>query len=275
MYSLLKNLFFPRLYFGIDDLGGGGGDPDEGQPEIVDDGNIDDPDGGGDPSPTDLVDFGEVKVPKEALEAKARELYKDQFEAYENREKWQAANTKRAEQLAEERRLAEEYRQLMADPRFRQTLQPQPTNLKEKFIQSINQKYPDVDRGFLGLMGDFMEQFAGHQAQQLITPYAQMQGQQAEKDFLSRHPDVVKGSDEYYQIVDHVKKGYDVEDAYNKVFYQKNLSAEIEKAMKERDKQNALKLKQRKTSGGKGGQKTASNFDAEFEDVYSELADAS
>jgi len=94
-------------------------------------------------TPTDFVEFEGVKVPREAFEKQAKDLYRDQFDAYDNREKWQAENTKKAQEIAELRRDADSYRRLQSQP------QSPPTNAyeasKQKYMQNMSKRFPDVD----------------------------------------------------------------------------------------------------------------------------------
>lgn len=276
-------LFFPRLWFGLDDLDGAGGDPDMGNDTGADDGN--DPSGAdGTDANGDEIVIGENRVRLDDL--RGNEQLKQYFDAYDNREQWQKANTEKAQEIAQIKRQADSYQRLMADPRFQQFMQggqqQQSSNPKDQILQTFKQKWGNqVDPTFLGELIDAVGQVYAPMIDERINPIRQFIGSNWERDFLSSHPELKKGSDEYYQINDLINKGTDPELAYESVMGWANpnrrqglLQKEIESAIKKRDEENRRKLKQNRTSGGAKGSKVSNNPDEIFEDAWAEFQDA-
>ena len=138
------NMFFGKPYFSlVDDSSQPGSDP-SGQPPVEPSNppELSEPEPAS--PPTEFVDFKGVKIPAGDFESLAREKYKDRFDAFDNREKWQAENTRKAQETAQDRRDAESYRRLMES---RST--PQPQNeyeaLKKQYIEEQRSFYPDSD----------------------------------------------------------------------------------------------------------------------------------
>jgi len=247
----LFNVFFGHLWFGFGDLDGGGGDP-SGQPDPADSGNVDDDGEGEDTTPTDEISIGEHRVTLDDL--RNNERLKDYFDAYDNREKWQAKLTQEAQTNAEAKRKAEAYERLIADPRFSQPAQ-RPQNetdvIKQEFIQMANQKWgQNYDPAFVEAMFDAVGKMSGVQAKQTIDPVLRHQGAEFERRFLEKHPDVTRGSQEYQEISELVAGGVDAEKAYNAVFHDKILQAKVDEAMKARDANAKRKLQQSRQSTG-------------------------
>lgn len=223
-------------------------------------------DGGQSTTPTEVELEGGVKVSRETLDKWARDAYKDRFDAFDNREKWTAENTRKAQEIAQIKREAIEYRRLMQDPRFRQQTQPQ--NVSDQFVHDLQQQFPDVDPRFLKAMGGWMEKFAGQTVEKAIQPLTVQQGEAFERQFLAAHPDVVRGSQQYQEIADLIGRGVDAEQAYKLVC----MDRVLESAIKKRDLENAERLKKSRQRGGISGQKKpAASFDEAFEDVWSEV----
>lgn len=260
----LFKMFFWFFPLGLDgDPGSGGGDPDPSDP-----GNDPNPDPGNDPDPNDpdpsptFVEVNGVKIPEAEFEKIAQEKYKDRFEAYDNREKWQKENTQKAQQNAQHERDAETYRSIMANPQaFIQQFQPQqPANQSEQFVQGIRQQYPDVDPGFLKAMYSSFEQIAGRTAQQKIDPLVKQQGANFEREFLSKHPDVLMNSPEYNQIGSFIQAGTDPEQAYQFVFRDTIAKQKLDDTIKLRDEDAKRKLKQTRLHPLNGTKLKGKNF---------------
>lgn len=252
---ILMKWLFGKTYFSLDgDLGGGGGassdqpDPNKGN-EIG---------GGGDEpetTPTEYVEFEGVKVPAAAFEKTAKERYKDAFEAKENREKWQAENTRKAQENAEKLRKAELYDQLMSERRFQR---PEPTNpyeaKRKEYVEKRMKAFPDVDPRFFELQFDDIQELAEMKSRELVEPIHAESGERFEREFLSAHPKVIKGSPEYHKIARLMAGGFDAEEAYQSVFHKEIMEEELklktEKAIKDREEEALRKLKQSRQSSG-------------------------
>lgn len=252
-------LLFPKLYFGIDDLANGGGAPDPGQPD-PDPGN--DPNQNPDPAapnPTDFIDVKGVKIPASEFEALAKEKYKDRFEAFDNREKWQAENTRKAQENAQIQRDADAYRRMMADPRFSQP-QAQPRNefesMKEDYIREKSEFYPDADpqklRAFLGKEFELHAKLAGFKAQETVRPFQDQQAMDFEEKFLAAHPKVQRGTPQYEEIRDLVGSGVKPEKAYQIVFFDDLVKERELEAIKRRDEEAKRKLQQSRQNSTQG-----------------------
>ena len=254
MKYFLKMLF-PKLWFGLDDQNLGGGVP-EGQPP-ADDGNAPAPAGDepSAPSPTDFVEFQSTKISKSDFEAKARELYKDEFEARANRDKWQAENTRKAQELKQLERDAEAFRALKADQN-----RPQPKNeyeaMKEEYIREKSEFYPDADpnklRSFLAKEFDWNAKLAGYKANETVQPLHQRQAEEFESKFLAEHPKVQRGSQQYQEIAQLVGQGVNAEKAYQIVFQDDILKEKTEAALKARDEERLKKLKANQPNSQQG-----------------------
>ena len=259
---------FGKTFFSLDGdpLGGGGASLD--QPEPEDKGN--DNGGNGDEpadSPTEYVEFEGVKVPAAAFEKTAKERYKDAFEAKENREKWQAENTRKAQENAEKLRKAELYDQMMSDRRFQK---PEPTNpyesKRKEYVEKKMRIFPDVDPRFFESQFDDIQELAEMKGRELVEPIQAEAGERFEREFLAAHPDVTRGSKEYQEIAQLMARGLDAEKAYRVVFQdsilEKQLKERTEKAIKDREADALRKLKQsRQSSGANGVQPKSKNLD--------------
>ena len=250
----LLKLLFPKLWFGLDDLNPGGGDP-SGQPD-PEPGN--DPAPTGDPaapSPTDFVEFEGVRIPAEAFEKTARERYPDAFDAQQNRDKWSAENTRKAQENKQLERDAEAYRAMKSQPQN----QTQPKNeyeaMREQYIREKSEFYPDADpqklQSFLGKEFDWNAKLAGFKANESLIPIRQQQALEYEHKFLAAHPDIQIGSKEYHEIANLMRdEGLSAEHAYEKVAGWANperrkslIQKEVEAAIKAKDDERLKKLK--------------------------------
>lgn len=248
----------------VEDPNGQPGDGDGGN------GQGDGKDGAG--SPTDFVDFNGVKISKADFERAAKENFKDHFDAYENRDKWQRKLTQDAQALAEAKRKASEFDRLMADQRRRPASDPL-TQLREESIANLSRKFPQLDPGFVNEMVDMQLRFAEVKAQTALNPFLEQQGQAYEKEFLRSHPDVIPGSEEYERIREFCERGYDAEDAYEKVFKSKITQKMIDEAVKKRDEEARRKLKQSPTRSATGSKPKAKTFAEAFEQSWADHGD--
>lgn len=252
----------------------------EGQPAAGQQGNAED---SGKPeanSPTEFVEVKGVKIPAGEFEQLAKEKFKDRFEAFENREKWQKENTRKAMELAEERKLAEQFRRLSADPRFREFMSQGERNPQNQFeaqqqayVQRKVKEFPDVDPRFFASQFNDIWEMSGNRAQSSIIPLIQQQAEVWEKEFLSSHPLIEKGSDKYYEVAEIIGKGYDPEHAYNLVFREELTNQTVEERIKKRDDEAKKKLQQKPVSSASGGQKRGSSDDS-FERAWAKHGDA-
>src|SRR3990167_767268 len=248
MFQIFK--LFPKLYFGIDDLNGSGGEP-AGQPDPQPTGN--DPAPNPEPaaaSPTDDLEFGSVKIPKSEFEKKAREIYKEEFDSRANRDKWSAENTKRAQEIKSIERDAEAFRRLQADQR------PQPTNTveakRQAYIEKKSKEFPEVDPRFFQSQYDDMMEIAGVKTRESMTPILEKQSQEWEQAFLKEHPLVKPGTEGYQKLVELLGRGYEPEDAYQIVFKKELMEKEFEDRSKAADAERLRKLKGSPTNSQDG-----------------------
>lgn len=212
-------------------------------------------------SATDFVEFEGVKVPFSAFEKIAREKYRDQFDAYDNKSKWQAENTRKAQEHAEAIRKAEAFDRLEAD-RFQR---PAPKNeyesSREAYIAKKVKLFPDVDPRFFESQFDDIWEMSEERAKKTVEPIYAQSSEQFERDFLSKHPNVVKGSTQYYELGELIGAGVDSEKAYEFVFRDSILKEKTESAIKARDEEAKRKLQQSRqtsTSGSESSNKTRS-----------------
>ena len=266
MKTLLEMLF-PKLMFWIDgDPNAGGGDPN-GQPD-PEAGN--DLDLAGEPAtttPTDFVEVKGVKIPASEFEALAKEKYKDRFDAYENREKWQAENTRRSQEIKQIQRDAEEFRRLKSDPRFQQTFNPQ--NQQVSDIQALAQQFPDVDPRFFDAIAKIIDQ----RTQKAVSPIAERNAQEWEKQFLATHPIIKPGTEKYGELAEllQANPGIDPEKAYKMVYQDELLNQQLEDRIKARDEEAKRKLKM-KSPTSSTGQRPKSEDEA-FESAWAKFGD--
>jgi len=243
----------------------------QGQPEAQPDGNEA---GASEPqaTPTEIV-IGEHKTTLDEL--RKIEALKPIFDDHDNRAKWQAENTRRAQEIAEIRRDAEMFRRMKSDPRFQNQHdgRPQPpTNSpeakKRAYVQSKMQAFPDVDPRFFESQFDDMMEFAGQRAQETMTPILQQQSEDWERRFLGDHPLIEKGSDKYYKIAELVGKGYDPEHAYNVVYSDELALKRVDEEIKKRDEAAKKKILQSRSTNSQSSSKPVSEDEA-FERAWS------
>jgi len=226
----------------------------------------------------DFVELEGVKVPLSAFEKVAKERYKDAFEANENKSRWQAENTRKSQELAEDRRIAEHYRRLSADPRFQEFMNQgaRPRNdfeaQREAYVQKKMKAFPEVDPRFFASQFEDIWEMSGVRAQGSITPILQQQSEQWEAQFLKERPIIQKGSDEYYKLAELVGKGYDPDHAYNLVYKDQLLNQVVEDRLKARDAEAKKKLQQKQTPSASGGQKKTTS-DESFEKAWAKFGD--
>lgn len=251
------------------DQNAGEQDP-QGQPQPAPDGNEA---GASDQqaTPTEIV-IGEHKTTLEDL--RKIEALKPIFDDHDNRAKWQAENTRRAQEIAEIRREAEMFRKLKSDPRFREQFegrQQAPTNpidaKKQAYVQAKMKAFPDVDPRFFESNFDDMMELAGQRAQETVTPILQQQSEDWERRFLSDHPLIEKGSDKYYQVADLIGKGYDPEHAYNIVYSDELRAKSVDEEIKKRDSEAKKKIINSRSTNAQSGSKPASSDEA-FEKAW-------
>lgn len=230
-------------------------------------------------TPTEFVEFEGVKVPTEAFEKIAKERYKDQFKSHEDRENWQKANTQKAQELAEDRRVAEQFRRLSADPRFQEFMNqgaPRPRNdfeaQKQAYVAKKVKTFPDVDPRFFSDQFEDMWEMSGARAQSQVTPLLRQQSEQWEAQYLKEHPLVQRGSEKYHQLAELVGKGYDPEHAYNLVYKDELVNQTVEERLKARDAEAMKKLQRKPTPSSSGGQKKTTSDEA-FEKAWSKHGD--
>lgn len=244
----LLKMLFPKLYFGLDDLPEGTGAP-SGQPDPKQEGN--DPDPNPEPAPeppTDFIDFKGVKISASDFENVAKERFKDRFEAFDNREKWQAENTRKAQENAQAMRDAEAYRRLMAE---RENTQDAPTDpqfeaQKAQYIAKKMKLFPNVAPEFFE--SQFEDLYEARQsAREVVDPILRQQGETFESKFLTDHPKVVKGSPQYQEIAQLIGSGVNPEKAYQIVFHDDILKEKTDAAIKQRDEEAKRKLQQART----------------------------
>lgn len=269
MFSML----FPKLFTSIDgDPGAGGGDP-AGQPDPTDQGT---PATGGEDSeatpPTEFIDVKGVKIPASEFEQLAKEKYKDRFDAYDNREKWQAENTRKAQELAEYRREVEESRRLMAQLRAGKQEDPV-QKMKREYVEDMKRQFPDIDDRFLEAQFNWQMKLAESRAKDSLDPFLERQGQEYERKFLADHPKLQKGSREYHEILEMTQSGVDPERAYQIVFFDDIVKEKQEAAIKQREDESLRKLKENKTSSSQATLPKAKSFDEVFERAFAKHGD--
>lgn len=192
---------------------------------------------------TDFIDFKGVKIPASEFETLAKEKYKDAFESHENRSKWQAENTRKAMELAQDKRDAEEFRRLRAERENPRENQDPIQKAKQEYIQDMKKDFPELSDRFLEKQFDWQMKLAGQSAEQVVNPINEERGRAFEEKFLAEHPKVQKGSVEYQKIAQYIGAGVNAEDAYNLTFPQDRIESEIKK----RNEDAARKLKQSRT----------------------------
>lgn len=229
-------------------------------------------------SPTEFVEIKGVKIPAGEFENLAKEKYKDRFEAFENREKWQKENTQKAQELAEDRRVAEQFRRLSADPRFKEFMNQgaRPRNdfeaQKQAYVAKKARTFPDVDPRFFESQFEDIWEMSGVRAQSSLTPILQHQSEQWEAQFLKERPLIQKGSEKYYQLAELVGKGYDPDHAYSLVYKDELTNQNVEDRLKARDEEAKRKLQQKPTLSASGGRKQGTS-DESFEKAWSKHGD--
>lgn len=256
MFDFFK--LFGKHYFSFDDdLNGGNGDPGNGQPGTDGGSNGGDDGNDGGTNPTEIEVNG-VKIPVAQFDELARSRYKDQFSAYDNREKWQAENTRKAQEYSEYKRRAEAYERLLAqDPRFSQQSQNPVERTKLKALQNLKSRWGnDVNPEFISDLYDQFSEAMGIVADERLNPIRQWIGNNWEKDFLRQHPEVQRESPEYQRMVRMVESGADPEDAFEVSFKEMVLQKRIDEAIKKRDEDARRKLQQSRQTGGKGAKST-------------------
>lgn len=224
-------------------------------------------------SPTDFIDFKGVKIPASEFETLAKEKYKDAFEAKDNREKWQAENTRKAQEIAQDKRDAAEYRRLMADRQQNPTQRQDPyQSAKQEYIQDMKRDFPDLDDRFLAKQFDLTMKLAGKTAEEYVNPIHEQQGKAFEAKFLAEHPKVQKGSEQYQEIASLMGSGVDPERAYQIVFHDDILKEKTDLAIKQRDEEATRKLKQSRTAGSPASQSKAKGRQV-FEEAWAMYGD--
>ena len=229
-------------------------------------------------TPTEFVEFEGVKVPTEAFEKIAKERYKDQFKSHEDRENWQKANTQKSQELAEDRRVAEQFRRLSADPRFQEFMnqEAKPRNdfeaHRQAYVAKKTQAFPEVDPRFFASQFEDIWEMSGVRARDSITPFLQRESAKWEENFLKERPLIEEGSEKYKKIAELVRKGYDPEHAYNLVYSEELSNKAFEDRLKTRDEEAKRKLQQKPTPSVSGAQKRSSPDDG-FERAWAKHGD--
>lgn len=285
MFQIWKMLF-PKLYFGFENDPNSVVEDPEGQ-HVTEEDNISDPgnDQNAKPAP-EFIEIKGVKIPASEFEILAREKYKDRFEAYDNREAWQKENTRKSQENAEFKRKAELADRLMAESQFNR--QNQPRNefeaLKEEYIREHSEFYPDADpqrlRSFLSKQFEWNAKLAGFKANESLDPIRRQQAEDYEAKFLSSHPDIKRGTQEYEAIAELMRdRGFDAEDAYEKVMGWGNpekrkalIQKETESAIKARDEDAKRKLRNSKSPNSNSGLKPLTK-DESFEKAWALYGD--
>ncbi len=240
---------------------------------LDDDDQILDPQGqpddgeGADDTASPTVKIGEVEISSEEFERLAKEKYQDRFDAFDNRDKWQAKLTQEAQQNSDYRRKAEQFDQLRSDPRL------QPQDRKSKYVEKMSQRFPDLSREFLNMNFDEMSALTGATAKEAIDPIVQRQGQDFERRFLEKHPEVSKGSDEYFRISNLIQNHVDPEDAYQLVFKDTILKSKIDDAVKAKNDDAKRKLKNSSISGRTGTKPKGKTFAERSHSIIDEMYD--
>lgn len=237
-------------------------DDPQGQQQIQDGGN-DQGAGNAGQSPTEFIELeGGIKVAKEVFEKHAKETFKDAFEAKDNRDKWQAENTRKAQEIAAVQREAEEYRRLRQDPRFQSQFNQQPANPRDAYVAEKTKMFPDVDPRFFANQFDDLMRFSDMRAREAVSPILEQQSQEWERQFVASHPLIKPQTDEYYKLGRMIEKGYDPEDAYQIVYRQQLMEQEFEGRIKKRDDENKKKLTSAGTVSNRGANKPLSSDEA-------------
>lgn len=222
----------------------------------------------------DFIEFEGAKVSSSAFEKMARERYKDAFDAQSNRDKWQAENTRKAQEVAEKLREAE---RIIAENEYKRNApnDQDPYQLMQReYIENAKKMFPDIDERFLQLNFATQMQLANKIASESVRPLQQRTIQEEARQFFARHPDVVYGSPEARKIAEKINQGYDPEDAYELVFKDSRIKSEVEKAIKARDDEAKRKLKQSgPTNQQKSGQPQAKNFSERAMQIIDEMWD--
>lgn len=212
----------------------------------------------------EFIDFEGVKVPKEAFEKHARTLYKDQFDSHDNKSKWQAENTQRAQENAEFKRDAENYRRLMDS---REPKDPREA-MKEDYISDMQKQFPDLDRRFLEKQFDWQMKLSAKQAKDSVEPFMDRQAEEYEAKFLAEHPKVKRGTSEYQEIAKLIGAGADSERAYQIVFFD-DLKKDLEtEAIKRRDDEATRKLRESRTQSNQASLPKPKSVEESFERAW-------
>ncbi len=247
----------PQGQQAADDKGNDQGQGDQGKPDAA----------------TDFLELeGGVKVSREVFDKHARELHKDAFEALTNKTKWQAENTRVAQENAQAKRDAEAYRRLMADPEYQQRRNPNPKQTaKQEYIEDMKKDFPDLDERFLAKQFDWNMKLAEQRSREAIDPFLERQGQDYEKSFLAAHPKVVKGTPQYQEILELTQQGVDPERAYKIVFFDDLFKEKQDEAIKLRDAEAKRKLQQSRTQSTVGTKTNPKTFKEGFEQTWDKL----
>lgn len=224
----------------IDDPNVGGSDP-QGNAPSNDPGNVNQEAA----TATDLEING-VKLSLDAL--KGHEKLKDVFDAYENRQKWQAKLTQESQKVKQLQRDALEFQRLKSDPRFAQFMQGgQPQNridqIRQQFIQKATSQWGNnVDPNFINFMGDYIAEISGHRAKEAIEPFQNQYFSEWESNFLNSHPLIQPGTEKFEELKNYLASGVNPEKAYKAVYQEEIMQKEIEDRIKKRDDENRKKL---------------------------------
>jgi len=228
-----------------------------------------------DSSPTEIEVKG-VKIPYSEFEALAKEKFKDRFDAFDNREKWQKANTQRAEQIKQLERDARRFQQLQTDPRFSQFMQGgnQPQSkfdqIRQQFIQKATSQWGDrIDPNFLNFMGDYIAEVSGHRAQEVISPFQNQYFSEWEQNFLASHPLAEPGTDKFEELKSLISAGAKPEKAYKAVYQEELMEKEFQDRIKKRDDENRKKINNsRRSNGTVQNTRKPQSFDESFEQSW-------
>lgn len=201
---------------------------------------------------TDFVEFEGVKVPREAFDKIAKERYKDQFDAFENKSRWQAENTRKSMENKAIERDAEAYRRLQTE----QPKQPQNTfeAKKQAYVDKKSKAFPEVDPRFFESQFEDIWEMSGSRAQEITAPEREQRAKDWEDGFLKTHLLLKKDTPQYDEMVGLLQRGYDPEDAYEKIFKKEILESDFETRQKAADAERLKKLKGSPT-GSQDGEK--------------------
>lgn len=227
-------------------------------------------------TPPESVKIGEVEVPMDQFEKIAREKYKDHFDAYDNREKWQTSFTQRDQQLAEHKRKAALYDRLASDPNFMRQYEAtrQPTDVKSQYLAKMQQQFPDVDPRFFESQFDLVSQMTGQTVQQTLDPFFNRHSEEYEERFLASHPLVQKGSEKYNQMIELIEQRYKPEHAYQLIYGDEIKNKEFEDRVKARDEDNRRKLTQSRVVSQTGQKPKAKTFREHTQNVIDNLKES-